>query len=162
CHRLSDWLRAGDYGGGLDRALDRGGTRPVAGLSGGRGRMTKATLNLSPPLSELQGEAERMGVSFPALLTAELVSYRSMAQAAHRQLGEWEWSLLSHVMSGIEAHRILAGDDTLPSAGSIVAAIDEWADGAQDDEALRAGKLRGQAIGWSPLAIAGVMMRLRR
>jgi len=103
-----------------------------------------------------------MGVSFPALLTAEIVRYRAMAAAATPKLDDWQWKLLAHVLSNTEAHRILTDDDTLPSGASIAAAIDEWADGALgDDETLRAGELREQVLKWSPLAVAGIMHRLR-
>jgi hypothetical protein len=102
-----------------------------------------------------------MGVSFPALLTAEIVRYRAMAAAATPKLDEWQWNLLAHVLSNAETHRILTGDDTLPSGASIATAIDEWADGALDDDALRAGGLRRQAAEWSPPSVASVLMRLR-
>lgn len=121
----------------------------------------KVTLNLSPPLASVQAEAERMGVSFPALLTADVVRHRQLAEAAVPRLTDWQWGLLSHVLGGIEAHRILAGDDNLPSAISIAAEIDTWADGALDDEMLKAGELRRQVIEWLPLTIAGVFLRLR-
>ncbi len=76
-------------------------------------------------------------------------------------LTEWQWGLLSHVMDGIEAHNILTGRDELPTPMSIVAEIDVWADGAMDDDTLRAGRLRKQVIDWSPLTVAGVLFRLR-
>lgn len=123
--------------------------------------MAKATLNLSPPLTLVQSEAVAMGVSFPALLTADVVRFRQLADAAMPPLTDWHWRLLSHVLDGIEAQRILTGDDNLPSPASIAAEIDTWADGATDDDALRAGDLRRQVASWSPLAIAGVFIRLR-
>jgi hypothetical protein len=103
-----------------------------------------------------------MGVSLSALMTADTVRYRSLAAAATPQLTTWEWDLLSHVLSGVEAHRILTGDDSLPSPMSIAAELDAWADGALDDEILRAGELRQAVLGWTPLAVAGVLMRVRR
>lgn len=121
----------------------------------------KVTLNLSPPLSAVQAEAAAMGVSFPALLTADLMRYRSLAEAAMPQLTEWQWDLLSHVLDGIEAQRILTGDDSLPSPLSIAAEIDTWADDAPDEDALRAGELRRQVVTWSPLTIAGLLFGLR-
>lgn len=123
--------------------------------------MTKVTLNLSPPLTLIQAEAAAMGVSFPALLTADAVRFRRLADAAVPPLTEWQWGLLSHVLDGIEAHRIITGDDSLPSAGNIAAEIDTWADSATDDDALRAGDLRRQVATWTQLAIAGALFRLR-
>ncbi len=123
--------------------------------------MPKATLNLSPLLMSLREEAERIGVSFPALLTTDLARYRWLAERAVPPLTEWQWGLLSHVMDGIEAHNILTGRDELPTPMSIVAEIDVWADGAMDDDTLRAGRLRKQVIDWSPLTVAGVLFRLR-
>ncbi len=102
-----------------------------------------------------------MGVSFPALLTADIVGYRQIAAAAVPSLTEWEWNLLSHVLGGIEAHRIVSGDDSLPSARYIAAAIDEWADNASDEDTLRAGELGQQVLAWPPLTVAGVLHRLR-
>ena len=92
---------------------------------------------------------------------AAAVAVPSLA-AAVPQLSEWEWGVLSHVMSGIEGHRILSGDDGLPAPSAIAAEIDTWADGAQDDDCLRAGKLRERVMAWAPLTVAGVLMRLRR
>lgn len=102
-----------------------------------------------------------MGVSFPALLTADMVRFRRLAAAAVPPLNDWQWGLLSHVLNGIEMHRIITGDDSLPGVGSIVAEIDTWADGATDDDMLRAGDLRKQVLAWSALTIAGILIRLR-
>lgn len=124
--------------------------------------MPKATLSLSPMLIALRDEAERMGVSFPALLTADLARLRQLAEAATPELGDWQWSLLSHVLSGAEAHRLLTGDDSLPSPALIVAEIDMWADGATEDEMFRAGELTRDMANWAPLTVAGVLLRLRR
>lgn len=124
--------------------------------------MAKANLNLSPLLVTLRDEAERIGVSFPALLTTDLARYRWLAEQAVPSLAEWQWRLLSHVLDGIEQHRILSSDDSLPSAGSVIAEIETWCDGATDDDVLRAGMLTKQIQGWTPLTIAGVLMRLRR
>ena len=124
--------------------------------------MSKASLNLSPLLTALRDEAERIGVSFPAMLTTDLTRYRWLAEQAVPSLTEWQWGLLSHVMSGIEAHRILTGDDSLPSIGAFIAEIETWCDGATDDDILRAGVLIKQVQEWPPLTIAGVLLRLRR
>lgn len=124
--------------------------------------MPKATLSLSPLLMALRDEAERIGVSFPALLTTDLARYRHMAAAAVPSMSEWQWALLSHVMSGIEAHRILTGDDSLPSIGAFIAEIETWCDGAPDDDILRAGVLIKQIQEWTPLTVVGVLLRLRR
>ncbi|MCC7253826.1 hypothetical protein [Hyphomicrobium sp.] len=121
----------------------------------------KTTLNLSPPLAAAQREAETMGVSFPALLTADVVRYRALAAAARPPLDAWQWGLLSHVLDGVEAHHILCGDDTLPSGRRIVAEIDSWADNASDEDVLRAGELCRQVSAWPPPTIAGVLFRLR-
>lgn len=123
---------------------------------------SKATIRLSPPLTLIQAEAAVMGVSFPALLTADTVRFRRLAGAAEPALTDWQWGLLSHVLDGIEAHHILTGDDALPGPHRIAAEIDTWADGATDEDTLRAGELRALAIQWSPLAIAAVFFRLRR
>lgn len=128
--------------------------------------MAKATLNLSPLLTALRDEAERIGVSFPALLTTDLARYRDLAERAVPPLTEWQWGLLSHVLDGIEQHRILSGDDGLPSAGAIIAEIETWCDAAsREDDILWAGELirwmRERPGEWSPLAIAGVLLRLR-
>lgn len=123
--------------------------------------MAKATLNLSPLLMALRDEAERIGVSFPALLTTDLARYRALAEHAEPELTEWQWGLLSHVLDGIEAHGILKGDDSIPGPISIIAEIEAWCDGATDDDLLRAGDLTRQIQGWTPLTIACVLLRLR-
>ena len=123
--------------------------------------MPKTTLNLSPRLTLIQAEAEAMGISFPALLTADVVRFRQLAEAAAPRLSEWEWGLIWHVLNGREAHDILTGRDDLPTPHAIAAEIDVWADSALDDETVRAGKLRERVMQWSPLAVAGVLLRLR-
>lgn len=124
--------------------------------------MPKANLSLSPPLVRIQDEAAAIGVSFPALLTADVVRYHAMAAAAVPDLDEWEWRLLSHVLDGMEMHRVTSGDDTLPGPRAIGAAIEEWCDSAAYDDVSRAGALGRRVAGWSPLAIAGLFLRLRR
>lgn len=125
--------------------------------------MGKLSLNLPDRLvAALEADADGAAVSLPALLTADLIRYRALADAAVPKLTDWQWGLLSHVMSGIEGHRILTGDDSLPSPLGIAAEIDTWADHAADDETIKAGELRRMVLSWSPLAIAGVLMRLRR
>lgn len=124
--------------------------------------MPKATLSLSPPLVRLQDEAAAIGVSFPALLTADLVRYQAMAAAAVPDLDDWEWRLLSHVLDGMEMHRVTSGDDTLPGPGAICAAIEEWCDAAPYEDVIRASELSRRAVAWAPLAIAGVFLQLRR
>lgn len=124
--------------------------------------MPKRTLNLSPLLERLDREAEALGVSLPALLTADLHRYRTLAAAATPELTEWEWLLLGHVLDGIEQLDILGGIDDLPSNARIITAIDEWADHADYDDTTRAGDLRRKVASWSPLEIAGVLHRLRQ
>lgn len=123
--------------------------------------MPKANISLSPPLVLLQAEAAALGVSFTALLTADVVRYRAMAEAAVPDLDEWQWRVLHELLDGIEQARILGGDDTLPDARRIVAEIDSWADTAGNADTLRAAALRQIVAGWSPLTIAGVLFRLR-
>lgn len=127
--------------------------------------MAKLSLNLPDRMIQaLEADAEALAVSLPALLTADLIRYRALADAAVPRLTDWQWDCLSHVMSGIEGSRILGGLDDLPSGTSIAIAIDEWADGLNDNDGdiSRAGMLRKQAVEWPPLTIAGVLMRLRR
>lgn len=130
--------------------------------------MPKATLNLSPLLMVLRKEAERLGVSFPALITTDLARYRHMAEAAvPASMSEWQWALLSHVLEGLEQLRVLSGDDSLPSIGTVIAEIETWCDGANSDQdILWAGELirwmRERPDQWTPLTIAGVLFRLRR
>lgn len=122
-------------------------------------------LKLSLPdriVQRLGSDAEALAVSLPALITADLTRYRQMAEAAAPALDAWEWACLGHVLDGIEGHRILSGDDSLPSAVGIVAEIDTWADHADDADTLRAGALRVKVLGWSPLTIAGALFRLRK
>ena len=116
----------------------------------------------SPAVKVTAGEADAIGVSPSLLIEADLARFRALAQAAVPDLTEWQWGLISHILGGIELHRLLSGDDTIPAASWIAAEVDVWADGALDDEALAAGELRRKVIGWSPLAIAGLMMGLRR
>lgn len=124
--------------------------------------MAKATLNLSPLLTAIREEADRLGVSFPALITADLSRYRWLADQAVPPLTEWQWGLLSHVLDGIEAHRILTGDDSLPSIGAVIAEIESWCDGATDGDILHAGVLVKQIQEWTPLTVAGVLLRMRQ
>lgn len=125
--------------------------------------MAKLSLNLPDRMIEaLEADADGAGVSLPALLMADLIRYRALADAAVPTLTDWQWDCLSHVMSGIEGHRILSGSDDLPGAGSIITEIDTWADGAMDDDTLRAGELIQRVKSWPPLTVAGILMRLRR
>ena len=126
--------------------------------------MPKAALNLSPPLTLIQAEAAAMGVSFPALLTADVSRWRRLAAANEPDLDEWQWSCLDHVLSGIEAQRILTGIDDLPSAGSIVAELDDWAARLNDNDGdiSRVGFLRAYVIEWSPLQVAAALFWIRR
>jgi len=110
----------------------------------------------------LAADAAGAGVPLSDIVRTDLARYRTLAAAAVPALDKWEWSLLSHALSGIEAHHILADDDSLPSPASIAIEIDTWADGAQDDDCLRAGDLRQRVLTWTPLMIAGVLLRLRR
>ena len=123
--------------------------------------MPKITLNLSPLLMALRDEAERMGVSFPSLLTADLGRFRALAEVAAPLIDDWEWRLIAHVWDGIEAHDILTGHDGLPSPSRIIAEIETWADGGTEDDVLRAGRLSRRISGWPPLAVAAVLLRLR-
>jgi hypothetical protein len=123
----------------------------------------KATINLSPLLASVKADAENMGVSFPSLLTADMKRFRQLASDAVPTMTAWQWGLLSHVLDGIEAHRILMGVDDLPSAQAIAAEIDAWADRAfNDEDIIRAGELRDIIVKLPPLAIAGILMRARR
>lgn len=125
--------------------------------------MGKLSLNLPDRMIQaLEADADGAGVSLPALLMTDLIRYRALADAAVPQLTDWQWDCLSHVLSGAEGHRILSGIDDLPSPAGITAEIDTWADGAPDEDALKAGELIEQVKTWTPLTIAGVLMRLRR
>lgn len=121
----------------------------------------KITISASPPLVALRDEAEAMGVSFPALLTADIVRYRKMAIAAAPTLDPWERGAISLLLAEIEAHGILSGDDSLPSAARIAAMVEEWIDDAAADDALRAERLRRKVEALTPLAIAGLLLRER-
>jgi hypothetical protein len=122
-----------------------------------------ATIKYVPEriLARLTADADALAASIPAVLTADLDRYRALALAAAPKITEWEYSLLSHVLSGVEGHGILTGDDALPTPQRIAAEIDTWAGGALDDETLRAGALRQRVVQWSPLTIAGLLFRLR-
>lgn len=112
--------------------------------------MTKATLNLSPLLEALRREAQRLGVSFPALLTADLARYRALAEAAVPRLPDEDWRQLEGLLAGIEAEGIVAGDDRLPKLRRIAAGDD------------REAALLRRLAELPPLALAGVLLRLRR
>jgi hypothetical protein len=109
----------------------------------------------------LRAEADRIGVSFPALLTTDLVRYRGLASAAVPALDEWEWACLDHVLNGIDARQIRDGSDALISGDRIAAEIVTWADDAIGDELIRAEQLARKAAEWRPIQVAGALMHLR-
>jgi len=122
----------------------------------------KLTLNAPPYLLRLRDEAERMALTFPALLTADLKRYRAMAEAAVPPLSDWQNRALAHILDGIEAMDILSGIDDLPSAGRIAAEITDWSSRLTDyGEIEEAERLRKIVAGLQPLAIAGLLMRVR-
>ncbi|MEC9346039.1 MAG: hypothetical protein VYB54_07415 [Pseudomonadota bacterium] len=114
-----------------------------------------------PPLERAAAEAEALGLPVDMLVSADLARFRRLAEAATPKLDEWAWDLLDHVLSGGEQADILGGHVDLPGTGTILAGIDEWADGADYAHVERAGALARKVAGWSPLAVAGVLMRLR-
>ena len=124
--------------------------------------MTKRkNVDMNPALMRTQIEADALGLSFVSLLTADVVRFRSLADAAVPQLTEWQWSLLSRVLDDVEPQRILAGIDDLPDGATIAAYIDSWADSATGDDASKARDLRRQAASWPPLTVAGALFHLR-
>ena len=120
-------------------------------------------LRRNPVTEQWEDEAEAMGLTTPVLMTADLVRLRRVLQAAEPALTMWEWGLLSHVMDD-EGMLLIADRDLgeqIVSAGHLAAAIVEWADGAQDDELLRAEALAQRVKGWSDLERWAVMVRRR-
>lgn len=125
--------------------------------------MGKLSLNLPDRMIQaLEADADGAGVSLPALLMADLIRYRALADAAVPRLTQWQWECLAHVMFGIEGSAISSGTDNLPGSGTIITEIDTWAADGTTEEIARAGKLIEQVKTWTPLTIAGVLMRLRR
>lgn len=124
--------------------------------------MPRLRLDMPAHLADaLSAEADGIGVPVSALATTDLIRYRALAKAAAPKLDKWQRGLLGHVLDGIEAHRILTGDDSLPSAGTIVNEIDTWADGSGYEDTQRAERLRRIVSRMTPLEIAGALMRMR-
>jgi hypothetical protein len=86
-----------------------------------------------------------------------------MAEAAIPTLTERQWGLLAHVCDGIEMYALIGGRrDDLPSAMRIAAEIMDWMRrGGSETSPEWARALYDQVVQWSPLAVAGVLMRLR-
>jgi hypothetical protein len=99
----------------------------------------------------------------PALIATDIKRYRRMADAAILPLTERQWNLLSHVCDGIEALDIgVSGIDDVPSSGRIAAEVMDWMRGGGSETSPKwARDLYDQMLEWSPLTVAGVLMRLR-
>jgi hypothetical protein len=110
----------------------------------------------------MEAEAQALGVTIGRLVTADLNRYRRLAAEAIPTLTERQWKLLSHVLDGMDASSIVARDDVLPTVGDVTAGIMDWMRaGGSEERPAWARELYGAAQEWSPLTIAGVMLRLR-
>jgi hypothetical protein len=124
--------------------------------------MPRIRLQIPESLAEaLEADARGCGLPASMLVRTDLVRYRALSQAAVPPLSEWEWKLLSQLLSGTDAQRILNGDDSLPSGSSIARELDRLPGGATP-ERIKIDELRRMAMEWSPLAVAGILMRVRR
>lgn len=127
-------------------------------------RHQQRTIRLAPDLTTIyQAEAASLGMSVPALIAADIKRYRRMADAAIPEITDRQWGLLSHVCDGIEALDIgVSGIDDVPSSGRLAAGIIEWMrGGGSETSPTWARDLYDQMLTWSPLTVAGVLMRLR-
>lgn len=108
-------------------------------------------------------EAKSIGVSTPRLIATDLNRYRIMADQAVPKLSEQQWGLISHVLDGIEAAEIVSGNDGLEHVGPdrIAAELKDWMRPYGDKPPAWARKLHDDVLTWSPLTIAGLLMRLR-
>jgi len=116
----------------------------------------KLSLNLPDWLvDDLRDGAESIGVSLPALITAELARARSLAaQAAHAlDIEGADRTAIRCSLQGIEQMRILDGRDDLPSTDWLCAAL---RDGGHAGAADRLGRAEP-----SELAIWGLLMEAR-
>ncbi len=117
----------------------------------------KLSLNLPDHLVErLRDDAEALGVSLPALVTAELVRASALAGEAVDALGLWpqDRAALIAMLDGVEQMRILDGRDDLPTLDFICATLEDAERGDLADR-LRIANV-------CPLAIWGLVMEARR
>lgn len=127
-------------------------------------RRQQRTIRLAPDITMIyQAEAASLGMSVPALIAADIKRYRRMADAAIPPLTERQWTLLSHVCDGIETLDIAVSRvDDVPSPDRIASGIMDWMHAGGSETSPRwARDLYDQVLTWSPLTIAGVLMRLR-
>lgn len=112
--------------------------------------------------AESLGLTDTRGAGTGRLITADLNRFRRMAAHATPKLTERQWGLLSHVLDGAEFSRLIRQEDELPGRGEIAAEIMDWmrAGGSETSPAW-ARELYDQTLSWTPIAIAGIMLRLR-
>lgn len=123
---------------------------------------TTPPIRLPADLMTLYGaEAHPLGVSLPRLVASDLTRYRRLADAAIPSLTDKQWGLLGHVLDGAEFGRFATRDDTLPGSGEIAAEIAAWMEPLGKSPPAWARQLLDDVRGWSPLTIAGVLIRLR-
>lgn len=117
----------------------------------------KVSLNLPDWLvDDLRDGADAIGVSMPALITAELARARSLAaQEAHAlDIEGADHAIIARALQGIEQMHILDGRDDLPSADWLCATLRDMGHGDVAERLDRALP--------SPLAIWGLVMAARR
>lgn len=117
----------------------------------------KLSLNLPDHLvGRLRDDAEALGVSLPALVTAELVRARQLAGDAVESLNlsSQDRAALVAMLGGIEQMRIIDGRDDLPAPEWLLANLEDAERGDLAD------RLRGGGV--APLAIWGLVMEARR
>lgn len=116
---------------------------------------------LSPAVARTAGEAEAMGIASSTLIEADLARLRALAAAATPRMSEDEADVVAEALSSIESSRLISGDDSIPSPAWLSATLTEMADEAGDGEVMLLDRLAQEAAGWSPLAVLGLMMRMR-
>jgi hypothetical protein len=108
-------------------------------------------LRYNPVIAQWDLEAEAMGIGLPVLLTADLKRLREIIPALAPQLTDWERQLIEHVMPP-EGNAMLLDrgvGEQIVSADRIRIGIMEWADGADQDQMLKAEDLARRAATWS-------------
>lgn len=120
-------------------------------------------LRYNPIIAQWDLEADAMGVGLPMLLTADLKRLREVIPAMAPDLTDWERQLIEHVMpdEGMDMIADVRLGERIVSADRLRVGVMEWADGADQDEMLKAEALAKRAATWSDVERWALMIRCR-
>jgi hypothetical protein len=123
----------------------------------------RAQLDAAPTLALVLDEAEALDISFTALLALDLLRLRALASAAEPVLTTWQWEFLGRFLRDFDEQcTTTERQDIVPEPLALSDEIRAWAAGARSraDE-VQALELSRLVLSLSPIALVGVLMRLR-